>query len=129
MTRSYDKEILLKFAGEKFSNTTGNLTSLETFYWRSQNHWANNIGYHWFLLVFAFIQHKWILYSWNYMDILIAVFARAMYFQFKTLYKVAKEKVVASHKSHESRISTTQGDSLLGTYYIIHAFNVDRKFT
>ncbi|CAL8093427.1 unnamed protein product [Orchesella dallaii] len=98
-------------SGEKYSNKTDNLTTLESYYWRSQSHWGNILGYNWALAVLAFIQHKWILYSWNYIDILIAVFARAMYFQFKSLYKVAKTKVLVENNF---QLSTTQGESLLG---------------
>ncbi|ODM89736.1 Gustatory receptor for sugar taste 64a [Orchesella cincta] len=106
----YIKE--LDFVNGRYnSNTTDNLTTLESFYWRSHYHWGKLLGYNWFLAVLAFVQHKWILYSWNYMDILIAVFARAIYFQFKSLYKVAKEKVLITHNS---RLDNTHDDSLLG---------------
>lgn len=76
---------LRKINGGKFPND--NKTSLETYYVRAHHHLNQVLGYNPVMAVLAFLQHKLILYSWNYMDILIAVFARAMYFRFKSLYE------------------------------------------
>lgn len=70
------------------------MTELETYYWRAHYHWATVIGYNWFFAVLGFIQHKWILYAWNYMDIVVAVFGRAMYFRFKCLNEEAEKKLL-----------------------------------
>ncbi|CAL8093433.1 unnamed protein product [Orchesella dallaii] len=76
---------------DKFRNISTNQSFLETYYWRSNRHWWDILGYNGFLAALAFIQHKWMLYSWNYLDIIIAVFARALYFKFKTLYELSDE--------------------------------------
>lgn len=74
-------------------------SSLETFYWRSNPHWAAIFGYNGFFAVLAFIQHKWMLYTWNYLDVLIAVFGRAMYFKFKMLYELSNEHLAEPLKN------------------------------
>ncbi|CAL8136734.1 unnamed protein product [Orchesella dallaii] len=74
-------------------NHSATFTSFESFYWRSNPHWASALGYHWFVAVIAFLQHKWMLYAWNYIDILLAIVGRALYFQFKALCEIAEKKV------------------------------------
>lgn len=81
-------------SGSKVANETTSLSPLESYYYKSHEHWAKFLGYNEIFAVIAFIQHKCILYGWNYMDIMIAVFSRAMYFKFKMLYKLATEKLV-----------------------------------
>lgn len=72
------------------------MTTLEAYYWRANETWATVIGYNWFFAVLAFLHHKWILYAWNFMDIVIAVFGRAMFFRFKCLYEEAEKKLIGS---------------------------------
>ncbi|CAL8136714.1 unnamed protein product [Orchesella dallaii] len=74
-------------------NRSATFTSFESFYWRSNPHWASALGYNWFVAVIAFLQHKCVVYAWNYIDILLAIVGRALYFQFKALGEVAEKKV------------------------------------
>ncbi|CAL8116987.1 unnamed protein product [Orchesella dallaii] len=81
-------------SGNLHKNSTEKESVLETYYRRSHNHWAKKLGYHEIFVVLAFLQHKCMLYAYNYLDIMLAVFSRAIYFKFKMLYKLANEHLV-----------------------------------
>lgn len=88
---------------EFMKNTSDDMSILETYYRRSHYHWANVLDYNGIVAVIAFIQHKCMLYSWNYMDIMIAIFSRAMYFKFKMLYEMSKEMFVKPMKKDRAQ--------------------------
>lgn len=75
---------------------------LEHHYNKLHEPWAKYLKYNEFFGVITFLQHKCILYSWNYMDIMIALFSRAIYFKFKTLYKLAMENLVNPLRNRDS---------------------------
>ncbi len=70
-----------------------NVTLFELYYKNSHESWNVVFGYHWFLSILAFLEHKWFLYSWNYVDALIIILARAIYFQFKAIHKNAMKQI------------------------------------
>ncbi|XP_035701905.1 gustatory receptor for sugar taste 64f-like [Folsomia candida] len=65
-------------------------------YYRVSHDWEQLIPYHPFWGVFVFLTNKTSLYAWNYVDVLIGIFARALYGQFKGLYEIGSEIVMAS---------------------------------
>lgn len=74
-----------------------NATVFEVYYERSFKGWTyiyNESTGAPFMAVFVFLANKFSLYSWNYGDLLIAVFSRALYYKFKRLNEVVQEKFV-----------------------------------
>lgn len=72
-----------------------NISIIQMYYHRAFPHWNESIGYHSILAFAAFISHKLALYGVNYVDVLLALFARALYFKFKAICKIAEEKLLS----------------------------------
>ncbi|CAL8093421.1 unnamed protein product [Orchesella dallaii] len=81
--------------GKKHANKTFG----EAYYTGFHKSWANCISYHPVVATIAFIQHKCTMLAWNYIDILIAVLGRALYYKFKIISELAKESLVSRKKS------------------------------
>lgn len=100
-------------AGSRFGNNTIGMSFLETYYRRSHDIWAKNLGFHEVIAVIAFFQHKCMLYGCNYMDITIAVFSRAIYFKFKMLYNLADEHLAKPlRKGHHHMSRNTKASKM-----------------
>lgn len=80
----------IKYGEEKAKNAS----LLQMYYWRAHPYWNNSIGSHPILWVLAFFNHKFILYGGNYVDILVPLFSRALYFKFNALYKTAEKALI-----------------------------------
>ncbi len=70
---------------------------LEVYYLRSHKEWlrvyngtedAATLG------IFVYTSNKLALYSWNFADILLILFSRALYFKFKMLNEVAAQRLI-----------------------------------
>lgn len=81
----------IKFGEEQAKNAS----IIQMYYWRAHPYWNTFIGYHPVLAFMAFLYHKLVLFGGNYVDILMALFARALYFKLNALYKVAEEKLLS----------------------------------
>jgi len=101
--------------GRRFGNLTNNISALETYYRRSHGYWASTLGYHEILAVVSFIQHKCMLYGCNYMDIMLAVFSRAIYFKFKMLYRLANEHLA---KPLRKGVSLSKSSKMMSIFFI-----------
>ncbi|CAL8093411.1 unnamed protein product [Orchesella dallaii] len=75
----------------RYGKETGNAPIHKMYYWRSHAVWNNAVGYHPIFLVIAILTHKWVLYGWNYIDVFMALFCRALYYKFKVLCKAAED--------------------------------------
>lgn len=106
--------------GNKQKDKHTNMTHLETYYWRAHPHWATVIGYNWFFAVLAFFHHKWLLYSWNYMDITIAIFGRAMSFRFKCLFEEAENKLLGSKELQLSNLGQVVCNGMFSIWHILN---------
>lgn len=67
------------------ANTKGYSSSLKMYYHEFHGGWIKFLDFNSPVAVFGFVYHKFVLFSWNFMDILIALLGRALYFKFKTL--------------------------------------------
>ncbi|CAL8093430.1 unnamed protein product [Orchesella dallaii] len=99
--------------GLRFGNATANMPELETYYRRSHGYWASTLGYHEIFAVVAFLQHKCMLYGCNYMDIMLAVFSRAIYFKFKMLYRLANDHLA---KPLRNGVSHTKSGKMMNRH-------------
>lgn len=68
-----------------------NMTTFEVFMLRSHPRMYQLFGYHPVFALYVFLQHKLLLYSWNFVDIAIAVLGRAIHFRFKYLFEYFNE--------------------------------------
>ncbi len=59
------------------------------------------MGYNPLLAVLAFVSHKFVVFCWNYVDLILIIFARALNFKFKGLCLVAEETLNAYKKAGE----------------------------
>ncbi|ODM89734.1 Gustatory receptor for sugar taste 64f [Orchesella cincta] len=75
----------------KYGKETGNASVIKMYYWRGHTYWNGVVGYHPIFAVIAFLVHKWVLYGWNYIDVLMALICRALYFKFKVLCRAAED--------------------------------------
>ncbi|CAL8093415.1 unnamed protein product [Orchesella dallaii] len=75
----------------KYGKETGDAPIHKMYYWRGHVFWNNVVGYHPIFMVIAFFTHKWVLYGWNYIDVFMALFCRALYYKFKVLCKAAED--------------------------------------
>jgi hypothetical protein len=64
---------------------------LQRYYRRGHNNWNQLIPYNEFWAILAFISNKACIYVWNYTDVLIGIFARAIYMKFRKLHEAASE--------------------------------------
>lgn len=78
-------------------------TALETYYLRSHGHWRKLMGYNPMLAVLAFVSHKFVVMCWNYVDLILIIFARALNFKFKGLCLVAEENLNVYKEAREIR--------------------------
>ncbi|CAL8093418.1 unnamed protein product [Orchesella dallaii] len=89
--------------GMSVKNASKYGSALEAYYWRSNGHWGRHFGYHPLLAVLSFVSHKFVLFCWNYVDVLMIIFARALYFKFKGLCQIAVENLKSSKESLKIR--------------------------
>lgn len=78
----------------KYGKDNSDVSILKMYYWRSHLYWNHKLGYHPIFAVVAFIMHKWLLYGWNYVEILSGLFFRALYYKFKALYECAQAEAL-----------------------------------
>ena len=76
-----------------------NATAFEVYYYRSHDKWAELIPYHPIIAFYVFISNKLALYAWNFMDLIITIFARALYFKFKALYTQGELIILSGNNS------------------------------
>lgn len=87
--------------GQKSNPNVTLKTSLETYYLRSHNKWRKLMGYNPVLAVLAFVSHKFVVICWNYVDLILIIFARALNFKFKGLCLVAEENLNVYKEARE----------------------------
>jgi hypothetical protein len=85
---------------------------LEVYYRRAYREWLsvyNGTGGAQFLGVLVYTTNKMALYAWNFADILIIFFSRALYFKFKRLNELARERLIDGEvvSSGKSRLKLT----------------------
>lgn len=80
-------------------------TTLEFYFRRANYRLYELFGYNAGLAVYAFFLHKLQLFSWNFLDIAIAVFARSMYYRFSRLNRFCFDQLMGLRTTHnENRI-------------------------
>ncbi|CAG7722117.1 unnamed protein product [Allacma fusca] len=67
-----------------------NITAWELYFLRANKKWASLASYHHALSLYTFICDKLSLYAWNYTDVTIVIFARALYYKYQALYLEAE---------------------------------------
>lgn len=92
-------------------NDTLGKSTLHIYYGRAYGNWEKYIGYHPALALLAFVSHKFILACWNYVDVLMIIFARCLYFKFKILCKVAEDNLNHSGAFWTQKVITSVGKS------------------
>lgn len=93
---------------------------IQMYYWRAHPYWNKVLGSHPILAVLAFLNHKFVLYGGNYVDILMSLFARALYFKFYALYKTAEEALltpILTLENLDAHFDTELGEYLYLIFY------------
>ncbi|CAG7828967.1 unnamed protein product, partial [Allacma fusca] len=79
----------------KMNGTKTELNPLQAYYnTTTQPNWSIIIPYNPVFSVVGFIWNKCALYSWNFVDIFVILFARAMYFQFRAITSHTEQHVI-----------------------------------
>lgn len=97
---NYIREFTPIYSSDNIPNEV-NKTTLEVYFQRANPRLYEVFGYNAGLAVYAFILHKFLLYSWNFLDIAIAVFARAMYFRFASLNQSCWDQLIGLKATHD----------------------------
>jgi len=117
-----------KINGMSLRNASKHGSSFETFYWRMNEHWGRHFGYHPMLAALAFLSHKFVLACWNYVDVLMIIFARALYFRFKGLCQIAEENLNTLKQSVPIRPMDSSGVYYKAILHINDLFELTTTF-
>ena len=99
---------LTDYSIDKFGHDLKNATFLKIYYTLNFAQWAEFVPYSWPLTLYAFLSDKLTWYCWNWADVLIVLSSRAMYMQFKSLYRrsVALSHTVQNEGRHQGNSRT-----------------------